>query len=274
VIAFKTWRGKDPASKRWFLGLLGLGAAYFVFTVAKSPWRLVPHAFYNVQFTRRLHAYLLLATALLLMLTLEWQAAARARLKQATTVALALIAVFTVGTATWQVWRVRSQYHVVGKGAVATGKTFNDVVVASRTVVPPSWYVRDEFRDGTLARVATKADRMVTVPLTKVHGTKFAGVVAVPDGVAPFRTNISAGPRFVRMTGIQAVGSTNRGLIVAVRGPNAPPTGPIKVTIEEADTKVLEAGSIVSTLSALALVVMICWPALRLLRRSRTQSVQ
>jgi hypothetical protein len=274
IVGLKTWRGKDAGTHRWFVGLLGLGSAYFVFVVAKSPWRLLPHSFYNVQFTWRLHAYILLATALLVMIVLQWQATAGDRVKRASTAALAVIVVFSVGIATWQVWRVRSQYHVVGNGAIATGKTFNGVVIAARTVAPPSWYVRDEFRDTTSPHVATQSKRIVTVPADEVHGSKFAGVLDVPDGAAPFRTNISAGPRFVRMTGIRAVGRTNRGLIVAVRGPNAPPTGPIKVTIEQADTRVLEAGSIVSALSALVLFVMICWPALRLLRRSRTQSVQ
>jgi hypothetical protein len=271
--AFATWKGKDVPTKRWFLGLFALGAAYFAFAVAKSPWRLLPHPFYNIQFTRRLHAYLLLATALLVMVALEWQQTARDRVKRATATALALIAVFTVGTATWQVWRVESQYHVVGNGAVPTGKTFNDVVVASRTTAPPSWYTRSEFRDGTAPLVPTNAKRVVTVPVTQVKDAKFAGVLEVPDGSAPFRTNISGGPSFVHMTGIRAVGRTNRGLVVAVRSDTAPPTGPIKVTIEQAHTKVFEFGAIVSVLSALACAGLVVRPLLMRMRR-RTRSVR
>jgi hypothetical protein len=143
-------------------------------------------------------------------------------------------------------------------------------VVAARHDLPPSWYAKDDFRDSTAPKIETSAKRVLTVPVTAVHGTTFAGRLAVPDGLEPFRTNISSGPRFVTMTGIRAVGTTRRGLVVAVRAPGSPTTGPVDVTIREASTTVLNAGSAVSAASAIAVLGMLAWPIVRRLRRTPT----
>jgi hypothetical protein len=108
----------------------------------------------------------------------------------------------------------------------------------------------------------------MTLPFTKIHGSSFSDRVDVPDGSAPFRTNISAGPRFIRMTGIKAVGRTPDGFIVAARTPHVPKEGPVAVTITQADSAPLRAGAVVSVLSALALLAVIAWPARVILRRA------
>jgi hypothetical protein len=266
VVVMVLWRGSDWAARRVFLGVLGLVGAFVVLVVAERPWNRLPHIFWSVQFTWRLDAYVLLATALLVMIALRSQANAGDSVTRWTTIVLAAIVAFNVGAATWQVWRVRSEY-VTGPFEVPTHRHFAERVIASRYTVPQSWYPAGDFRDVSSPVVAVAAGRTMTVPLPEVRGSSFSGPLEVPDGRAPFSTNISAGPRFVSMTGIKAVGRTPDGYVVAVRAEGAPPAGPVAVTIRQADTAPLRAGAIVSVLSALALLLLIAWPARVLLRR-------
>jgi hypothetical protein len=267
VVAVVLWRERDWAAKRLFLGLLVLTGVFVVLVVADGPWNWLPHVFWSTQFTWRLDAYVLLATALLVMIVLRWQANASDSVTRWTTVALAAIVVFNVGAATWQVWRVRSEF-VKGAFEVPTHGHFAEKVIASHYVVPRSWYAQGDFRDISLPFVAVGGGRKMAVPIPKIRGASFSGTLDVPDGGTPFATNISAGPRLVQMTGIKAVGRTFDGFIVAARASNAPPEGPIVVTIRQADSAPVRAGAIVSVLSALALLGLIAWPARRLLHRS------
>jgi hypothetical protein len=259
------WRGRNRASKKLFVGLAVITGAHVVLVFAQVSWRWLPHLLWNVQFSWRLGAYVLLGTALLVMLALEAHGTARRAVRSRAAIALAVILVFNVGAATWQVWRVRSSY-VHSARNVPTSGSFVDTVVAAREVTPPSWRDFGSFRDVSSPQVSHEAGRVMIVPLAAVHGSKFVGVLDVPDGPAPFNTNISAGPRFVRMTGIRAVGRTTRGFIVAERDRRAPLAGPIAVTIGPAHTTVLRAGAITSLVSAAALVALLGWPLRRVLR--------
>jgi hypothetical protein len=224
---------------------------------------------YNVQFRWRLHGYVLLATAILVMFVLTWPASSRGRRARATTVALLAIVALNVGVATWQVWQVRSEYVEHGR-EVTAGSSFVDTVVAARAVEPPSWYDGgDDFRDVSTPIVATAPGRVLVVPEVAVHGSSFSGVLDVPDGAAPFATNISAGSRFVRMTGIRAVGRTRDGSIVAVRAPGVSERGPVPIAIEQNATPVLRAGALVALVSAAAVGGLLAWLVLDALRRRR-----
>jgi uncharacterized protein with PQ loop repeat len=219
----------------------------------------VPHVLWNLQFPSRLDAYMLIAIALLVLLALRWQATAPQPMKRATTIVLLAFIIFNVGAATWQVWRVRSEY-IHGGRAVATRTSFADQVVADRYAAPPSWYPEGYlFRDASTPQLAPEASRSLTIPVTAVHDSKFAGVLPVPDGPLPFLTNIAAGPDFVTMTGIRPVGRTHNGAIVAVRSAGEPATGPIKVTITPAGSGLLRAGVGVSVVSAALFVALLLW---------------
>ena len=271
------WREGDRVAKRLFVALVIVAVAFVRLVVARDSWRFLPHVLYSIQFTYRLDSYVLLTTALLVTIALRWQATARDRVRRPTTIVLLTILVFNVGAATWQVWGAQSR-HVTRYGTPDTkGDRLVNEVVKSRYTTPPSWYSQGDFRDVSAPVVAFDPTRTMTVPLNEIHGSKFAGRLDVPDGPAPFLTNIAGGPRFVRMTGIHAVGRTRLGaLVVAARDRSAPPVGPVAVTIEETDSAVLRSGAIVSIVSALALLALVAWPARRFLprRRRADRSVQ
>ena len=146
-------------------------------------------------------------------------------------------------------------------------------MLSSRHVVPPSRYPAGDFRDGSAPVVAVEAGRTLTVPLDQVDASGYSGLLDVPLGPAPFTTNIAGGPRFVRMTGIRAVGRTNDGFVVAVRD-NPSLVQPVRVTLRQAGSGVLRVGAIASVLSVLALLGVVAWPARRLLGRRASTSVQ
>jgi hypothetical protein len=109
VIALLLWRNREASAKRAFVGVFVVSLIYLALIVRQGIWHSLPHVLYNVQFPSRLHGYLLLATALLVLLALKWQATAPRLVKRSTTIVLVAFIVFNVGAATWQVWRVRSE---------------------------------------------------------------------------------------------------------------------------------------------------------------------
>lgn len=259
------WRNREASSRRAFVGVFCVGVFFIAIIIWHGAWNVLPHVLYNVQFTWRLNAYVLLTTAVLVMLALRWQTTAPERLRRSTTALLLAIIVFNVGAATWQVWRVRSEYVKGGKEFV-TGSTFAYQVVASRYSPPISWYSKGDFRDVSTPRIKTPSGRVLVVPPTAVHDSKFKGVLIVPNGPLPFSTNISAGPRFVTMTGIRPIGRTHDGSIVAVRGPGVPATGPILVAIVPVESRVLRLGAFVSLASLVLFAAMLLWAVSRFVR--------
>lgn len=266
VVALTMWRQWDSVAKRLFVALVGLVGVFTCLLTVRSMWKPLPQILYNIQFTYRIDSYVLLTTALLVMIALHWQARAHEPARRWTSVVLAAILVFNVGAATRQVWSARSIYFW-SCCVLRTGRDFADHVVESRYEQVSSSNSIGYFRDISSPVIAVAIGRTMTVPLTKIHGSSFSGTLDVPDGPGPFTTNISAGPRFVRMTGIKAVGRTPDGFIVAVRAASPLAAGPVPVTIRQADTAPLRAGAIVSLLSALALLALIVWPARVIARR-------
>ncbi len=265
VVGVLLWRGRDQVWKRAFAGLAVLTAVYVALIVSRRGWRVVPHILYNGQFTWRLHSYVLMGTALLVLAVLRWHATAPEPLKRWATVVFVVFALFNVGTATWQVWEVRSEY-VRNKHEVVAPSDFADQVVASRYNPPLSWYAKGDFRDVTVPPYHPKDSRIVKIPVRAVHRSRYSGLLPVPDGPAPFTTNISAGPRFLRITGIVPIGRTRDGSVVAVRAAGEPATGPIEVTILPVDSRLLRLAAFVSTVCELLFPAFLLWAFVRFAR--------
>ena len=73
---------------------------------------------------------------MLVMVALVWQARPDAIARTATSGVLAVIAVFTVGAATWQAWTVPSTYSAHGRD-IRAPRNFADIVVADPTGAEP-----------------------------------------------------------------------------------------------------------------------------------------
>jgi hypothetical protein len=263
VLAFVTWRRFDSAARRLTVALVCLTGTYAWLVVDRKPWRRLPRVLYNIQFRYRLDSYVLITTALLVLIMLLWQTRARESVRRGTSVALAAIVVFNLGGAVWQIWSANSLYFSP-VGTAHAGNALAVEVVASRYQKPRSWYSIIDFRDTSPRDVAVEAGRILTVPLEKIRGSSFSGPLAVPEGRAPFSTNITGSTRFIRMTGIRAVGRTADGFLVAERRARAPSSGPLSVTIRQAKTTPLRVGAWVSMASLIALLGLIAWPARRL----------
>jgi hypothetical protein len=266
VVVVLLWRNREPTAKRAIAGVFCVSLVYVVLVMWGGVWKSLPPVLYNVQFTVRLVSWVLVLAALLVLLALRWQATATGPIRRWSSIALVGMCVFNAGAATWQVWRVRSEY-VTRVHEVVTGRTFADQVVAARYDPPISWSDGGDFRDISSTAIATEPSRTLDVPVRAIHGSRFDGMLSVPDGPLPFATNIAGGPRFVTMTGIRAVGRTDDGLVVAVRGRNEPATGPIRVTIVPLRSTVLKLGALVSIVSVLLLAALIVWILGRRFRR-------
>ncbi|HEY5013782.1 MAG TPA: hypothetical protein VIK61_13910, partial [Acidimicrobiia bacterium] len=261
VVAVVAWRGIDPVARRLIVLLTGLAGLYLSLVTFSTPWKPLPHLLYNIQFSWRLLSYVLLTTALLVMAVLVWQVRASQPTRRATNAALAVVAVFTVSAATWQAWTVRSTYHENGRTLPAPSN-FADIVVADRYVLPPSWYADGQFRDVSGRIFSLGFARKMIVPEALVRGSTFTGRLEVPPGPAPFRTNISAGSQFASVTGVEPIGISASGSIVAVRAPGTPETGPVDVTIRQASTRLLRTGALASMISLGALAALAAWSVL------------
>ena len=139
VVAVVAWRRIDGVGRRLIMLLTGLAGLYVYLLLYRRPWRSLPRVLYNIQFSYRLHGYVLLATALLVMVVLVWQARTNAGTRRATSAALSVVAVFTVGAATWQAWVVPSTFHeekFATKLEEKAPSNFADIVVAARYVRP------------------------------------------------------------------------------------------------------------------------------------------
>jgi hypothetical protein len=265
AVAVLAWRQVDGVARRLVVLLAGIAALYTYLIVSPAPWRFFPRILYNIQFPLRLHSYVLLATALLVMVVLVSQARANEAVRRATGVVLTVIAVFTVGAATWQAWAVPSTYHTTAGGnrvELSAPSNLANIVTADVYEAPPSWYGAGDFRTltGTVFADIGFAHTL-TVPTNGIRGSKFDGMLDVSLGPRPFRTNISAGPQFVRITGITPVGITQTGFIVAKRTPGTPKTGPVEVTIRPAHTTLLRDGAFISVVSLAALEALVVWRA-------------
>jgi hypothetical protein len=269
VIAVIAWRRIDSVSRKMIILLTALAAAYLTLIVDHRPWHSLPHFLYNIQFTLRLNAYVLLATALLVMIALLHQARENENTRRTTSTALTLITLFTITAATWQAWTVPSTYHTVADGnqfETPAPRNFADTVIGSQFVVSPSWYEGGQFRDvaGPVLPLDLGFSHDTTVPEFEVKGSNFGGPLDVRIGPLPFRTNIAGWP-FVTITGITPIGITPSGFLVAVRNPGIRIGGPVDVTIRQASTRLLRGGALVSKLSLFALAALLAWTILALL---------
>lgn len=258
VVAVIAWRRIDGVGRRLIVLLTGLAGLYAYLLDSQKPWRSFPHVLYNIQFTWRLHSYVLLATALLVLVVLAWEWRASEGTQRAARMALLVIAVFTVGAATRQAWTVPSTYHA-NHHELTTPRNFADIVVASRYAQPTTWFGFDQFRYVSAPVLDIGYAHEMTIPASHVRGSTFTGRID-DAGPAAFRTNISAGEPFVRITGIKPIGITASGFIVAERLPGKPRKGPVYVTIRQAPTSLLRVGAFISMLSLAALAALVAWP--------------
>jgi hypothetical protein len=224
-----------------FVGLVTLGGL-LVLVMSAAPWTLLPRLLREIQFAYRLDTYVALACAGLVLigvLAMQRTDAARRRWLGAT---LALAAAASIGLCTWQLWIPNTE--IPGDSYPNRGDA-----LASTLTMPRTWYGSGAYGDTSLPQ--TPVTNTVILDAGLVHDDRFAADVQVPSGTAPFATNITTGPYFVRVGGLQIAGSYT-GLLVLARV--HPGSGPVRLILTPNVTGAVFLGRLATGLSALGLV--------------------
>lgn len=201
------------------LGAPGVGA-----------WRHLPQFLTYVQFAYRLQTYVTLLVCGLVLVGLR-AAAGRRGLD----VALAAIAVWSVGLAAWQVWDV--------PGRAPQRTAVYDVAPGS---LPPTWSDPGNFQDRTRPLVRAGGRPFGPTPGQAARGER----VAVPGGARV--ATVTGGPYLVRAEGATVVGRTERNR--SVLGPGAR-----EVRFSAARTFPVVVGRWLSAAALLALLALAAW---------------
>jgi hypothetical protein len=257
VAAGFSWRSAHaPKTKRLFEGTLIVGLVFTLFATRTDVWLVLPRFFLNTQFNWRLHTYVLLCAAVLVMLALRllMSSVPRSVTGKRLSAALVVILVFGGVAGLVQVWATQSRIITLGVDRAFPGS--RDQVVRSTSKVPVSWYAVGDFRDGDPPIVPAEPTRTMVIAPGRITGSSFHGRVDAPPGRAPFVTNIGTSTRFVKIRGIEVLGRNRDGLLVARRIKGAPPTGPVMLSIEPADSWPIVLGQIVTWISMLGLIVL------------------
>jgi hypothetical protein len=250
------WRWCRTSRFRWLVvALVAVAAAYLALAVDQSLWRALPSIYDNTQFTWRLHTYVLLCTALLVMVALRFLGDVPRRVvRNRWLLAFAGVAVLTTGVGVAQAWGAKSEVLVPGFFRAFHGG--RGLVVRSRADAPPSLYSTSDFRDLSARTVAVAAGRTLEIAPERVEGSSFTGVVEPPAGRAPFATNIATGTHFVDVQGLRVVGRTKDGFLVAARPGDGPASGPVRISIRTAGSAPIVLGRVISLLCLLGLGVV------------------
>jgi hypothetical protein len=208
-------------------------------------WEHLPNPFTQIQLPYRLNSYVVYAVAgLVLVSAVALQRAAKDRASRQLRLALAGVAVVSLGLCVWQQW---ARTPVAYKN--------RSEVIKSPNVLPRGWYDDRSYLDTRAPMVVAPPGRTLTIPPSQVKGDHFAAVMNVPPGPQPIQTNIGAGDYLVRIAGMERVGQDNRYTVVRrVNGGS----GPVHLVVETAPSRAIRLGwglSILATLSILAALV-------------------
>jgi hypothetical protein len=201
-------RARTMWVRRMIVGLWVLFLVILSLHMTKVAWQIAPETLMLTQLPFRVQTYLLGSLTGLLLLTLlalrepglagqRWVPRAHA--------ALAVVLAFGFSLAMWQV------------ASAPQEPTTMDVVYTDPGRVPPSWYDPGYFRDQTAPVLEVEPGRQVALPL--LDGDTVSADIALPQGDAPFLTNIATGDYLIDVRGLRLVGREPKGLLVATREP-------------------------------------------------------
>jgi hypothetical protein len=240
--------------------LIGL----LVVIMSSGAWSLLPHLYKQIQFAFRLQTYVALACAGLVLvgalaLTRRARSGRATRSDRPFALGLGLVVAFSVALAAWQLW--------VPNTHTSDHFTYSNRADAVRgpTVLPQSWYwPKNEYNDRSLEYVETTAQ--FPFDPTRVKDNRFAGLVSLPPGLAPFATNIAGGPYLVHVGGgARVVGRTLEGNLVLQRTTDGSQPVPVELRAQLSAPVVL--GRITTAVAAALLLALALVAAMRRRRR-------
>lgn len=253
---------------------LAIVIGLLVVIMSEGVYSRLPQLFQEIQFPYRLHTYVVLGCAALVLLgTLALTR--RARSGRATgadrvlRAGLGLAVAFGVALCAWQMWVPNTHTNI--EGWYHSFADRSEALASVPPAMPGSWNARNNYGDRTLPVVST--ERQITLnPSTLVNSDRVAGRGLFPPGLQPFATNISGGPYFVHVGGgVHIVGRTAGGTLVLARNKNGSGAIPFEVSPELSGPVVL--GRAVTIAAAAILLALGLAAAVRRWRRSSFESV-
>ena len=265
-------RGAGEASRAWWrLGaglvvvfglmlLLTLREGFGASPLSSTLWTLLPEPLRFVQYAYRLHTYVALAVAGLVLVGLVGvqrlgAAGSRRRLAEGSLLGAAAVSVVLAGV---QVWHAPSLIlHDRGQALVSAQR------------LPITYAQGMEFSDASAPVIPVPRGRTVTLPAGRAAG-RSTFTLRAPAGPGPIRTNITTSADLVDVHGARVLGRTKEGFMVIARPAGSDPAAPLVLRPRTARTALLTGGTALS-IGALAVLVawLATWTAMNAIRRRR-----
>lgn len=249
------WRRAGGAARLWRFAVIGT-AFEMTLLLAKPVWSHIPAPFDYLQFPYRLSTYAALAisglSAVTVRLLQDYGSHGRTHTRGAyrrryslATASLAAVSVVSIGLMIWQVWWPRP---------ILPGHR-DTLSSGSVHVVPKSWYAFLQYADHSDRVIDVAKGRLLKLDPYAVgaSGSTLNETLAAPPGLAPFATNVVAGPYLISIGGdVRRIGRTSNGLAVVQR--TAPGSGPVRVHIVVANSPGILVGKLASIVAPVALI--------------------
>lgn len=250
-------RGARAFRVCWWILLATMTLLVILLVMPASWWGSLGSPFTDIQFPYRLAAWLLLAVAVQLVLSLWFaRGLTGARRTIAIGLALTLVAV-TVVQAAFQLYPGPRLRHETGYDIHPRTAAFE----TGPTTPPSSYYGSDVYGDYSLPFVKTQPTRTLVLPVPEPGQTRLEADVPLPPGHGPLATNVAAGPYMIQIEGVKWVGRTLNGL--AVVEPERPHAKTAHVVVRADAGGLGVAGVVISILCLLGGLALIVWMALR-----------
>ncbi len=241
-------------------------------------WSSLPSLFQAAQWAHRLHTYVALAIAGLVLvgalaLTRRAQSGRATRLDRGLALGLGLVVAFSVALCAWQLWVPNTHIDELPRFSSYSNRA--EALSGPSTLLPKSWNAGTDYGDHTLP-VVSVTDKYSFYP-TAVKNDRLGGSSPFPAGLKPFATNIAGNPHLVRIVGgVRVVGRTSSshecaggcwqgGYLVLQRTTGGSQPVPIKLTAQLSAPVVL--GRIMTAAAAALLLALAFLAAMRRRRR-------
>ena len=249
---------------RAFLAVTVVLLALLLALSVEGVYNLLPHLLQLIQFPYRLVEYATLAIAGLVMVAVLGveRAGPQSRRRRPGVVdgALAIAVLASVALCVWQLWVPNTR-----EPALSIVDRYQ--AIASVHEYPKSWYAPVDYADQSAPIVTVAPDRVLNLNPATFEGNGVTLTVTPPPGSAPFAIDILAGPYIVALHGLDDIGRTTGGEMVATRQDNG--SGPVRLTVSLRSGGDIAAGRAITAACLLALAMLLAVAIARRLRDRR-----
>jgi hypothetical protein len=249
--------GSRPLRIVWWILMAAMAVLVVLMVMPASWWLALGTPFIDIQFPYRLAAWLLLAVAVQLAISL-WFVRGLGGSRRTIAIGLGLtLVVVTVIQASFQLYAGPRMDHETGYDIHPRTAAFEQ----GPSNPPISYYGSDVYGDYSKPYVKTAPTRILVLPVPEPGQTTLEADVQFPPGHGPLATNVAAGPYVIQIEGVKWVGRTLNGL--AVVEPERPNARTAHVVVRADAGGVETAGVVISIACLIGSLALIAWIAIR-----------